>query len=253
MFELSDNLFAAVNNGSAANLYQGWLRLQRELPPHRYSPFLRNHDQTRTLTALGGDGTKAKVAATLLLTLPGLPFVYYGEEIGMTGDKPDEQLRTPMQWAPAPAGGFSTAKAWEAQQPDSMTVTVAAQDKDSSSLLNHYRRLMNLRAVTPALTQGDIVPLDAGNDAVVAYARRMDKQVVVVVANLGAEPLRNVALRSADAVGARGRYVTRALAGGVRAAPVTIGADGRLAGYVPFAELSARQAYVFALRPALPR
>ena len=54
------------------------------------------------MTALGGDVARAKLAATLLLTLPGLPFVYYGEEIGMTGDKPDPRLRTPMQWAARP-------------------------------------------------------------------------------------------------------------------------------------------------------
>ena len=74
------------------------LRLQRALPAERWAPFLRNHDQTRTLTALGGDIARARLAAMILLTLPGLPFVYYGEELGMTGNKPDERLRTPMHW-----------------------------------------------------------------------------------------------------------------------------------------------------------
>ena len=55
---------------------------------------------------LGGDWPVREVAATLLLTLPGLPFVYYGEEIGMTGDKPDPRLRTPMQWSAAPRRGI---------------------------------------------------------------------------------------------------------------------------------------------------
>src|SRR5437773_8426339 len=99
-FELADSLLSAVRTGSAAGLLTGFVRLQDTLPAYRWSPFLSNHDQTRVLTALGGDVTRAKQAATLLLTLPGLPFIYYGEEIGMTGDKPDPRLRTPMQWSP---------------------------------------------------------------------------------------------------------------------------------------------------------
>ena len=100
-FELADSLLSAVRNGKAAGLLPGFLRLQDTLPAYRWSPFLSNHDGTRTMTVFGGDVARAKLAATLLLTLPGLPFVYYGEEIGMTGDKPDPRLRTPMQWTPA--------------------------------------------------------------------------------------------------------------------------------------------------------
>src|SRR2546426_7554959 len=95
------------------SLLTGFLRLQDTLPAYRWCPFLTNHDQTRALTVLGGDVARARIAATLLLTLPGLPFVYYGEEIGMTGDKPDPRLRTPMQWNPFSGVGFTTGKAWE--------------------------------------------------------------------------------------------------------------------------------------------
>src|SRR5207302_6232180 len=118
-FELADSLLSAVRTGSAAGLLSGFLRLQDTLPEYRWCPFLSNHDQTRVLTALGGDVARAKLAATLLLTLPGLPFVYYGEEIGMTGDKPDPRLRTPMQWAPRPGVGFTSGTPWESPQPDS--------------------------------------------------------------------------------------------------------------------------------------
>src|SRR5258708_15325807 len=124
-FELSDAIINGVRTGSAKNLLRGYLRLQDTMPADRWSPFLRNHDQTRTLTELDGDVRRAKVAATLLLTLPGLPFVYYGEEIGMTGNKPDERLRTPMQWKGHSGGGFTTGKAWEAPQPDTLTANVA--------------------------------------------------------------------------------------------------------------------------------
>ncbi len=167
-FELSDALLTAARTGSAAGLFDGYLRLQRALPADRWAPFLRNHDQTRTLTALGGDIRRARLAATLLLTLPGLPFVYYGEEIGMTGDKPDERLRTPMQWSRAPAAGFSRGTPWEPLQPDSLTANVEAQTADTGSLLNLYRRLIHLRAANRALGTGELVPLVASDRAVAA-------------------------------------------------------------------------------------
>src|SRR5206468_12856712 len=134
----------------------------------RWSPFLSNRDGTRAMTALGGDVGRAKLAATLLLTLPGLPFIYYGEEIGMTGDKPDPRLRTPMQWSAGPGLGFTSGTAWEQAQPDSLTITVAAQDTDAGSLLNLYRRLIHLRKANDALATGRLVPLQAGSSQVAA-------------------------------------------------------------------------------------
>ena len=110
-FAASYALLEAVRTGSAKRLFEPYMRLQRAVPAERWSPFLRNHDQTRTLTELKGDIARNKVAVTLLLTLPGLPFVYYGEEIGMTGDKPDPRLRTPMHWSRGPAAGFTRGAA----------------------------------------------------------------------------------------------------------------------------------------------
>src|SRR5260370_40305952 len=103
------------------------------------------------MTALGGDVARAKLAATLLLTLPGAPFIYYGEEIGMTGAKPDPRLRSPMQWSAGPGLGFTSGRAWESALPDSLTTTVAAQGADSGSLLNLYRPLSHLRRRSAAL------------------------------------------------------------------------------------------------------
>src|SRR2546428_14013980 len=111
-FELADSLLSVVRDGSAAGLLAGFLRLQDTLPVYRWSPFLSNHDQTRVLTALGGDVTRAKLAATLLLTLPGLPFIYYGEGVRITGGQPDPRLRTPIQLSPRARVGLHTRKAW---------------------------------------------------------------------------------------------------------------------------------------------
>ena len=248
-FELADALIRSVRTGRATGMLNGYMRLQRAMPQDRWSPFLRNHDQTRTLTDLGGDREKAKVAATLLLTLPGLPFVYYGEEIGMSGDKPDERLRTPMQWSGAAHGGFTTGTPWEALQPDSATVTVASQEDDPASLLNLYRRLIHLRAANRALAQGELVPLTAADGQVAAYLRRDANRPVLVVANLGATPVSGVALTSGDGALRPGRYAPRGLLGPAAAAQLRVGASGRVQGYVPVPELAPHQVHVLQLVP----
>src|ERR1700730_10018193 len=101
----------------------------------------------------------AKRAARILLTLPGLPFVYYGEEIGMSVDKPDERLMTPMHWTAGRAAGFTPGNGWEPLHPVSLTANVAVQSAVPSSLLNHYRRLIHLRSSSTALGSGELVPL----------------------------------------------------------------------------------------------
>jgi glycosidase len=246
-FEASDALIAAVRSGSAAKLLDPYMRLQRALPAERWSPFLRNHDQTRTMTELGGDMARAKMATALLLTLPGLPFVYYGEEIGMTGNKPDPRLRTPMHWTRGPAAGFTRGAAWEPLQPDSMTANVEAQDSDPSSLLNLHRRLIHLRAANAALGSGELVPLRASSDAVAAYVRRAGNDAVLVVANLGRTPLAGVALASTDRVIPSGRYATTSLLGGPAAASLRVGGTGRIDRYVPFRSLGPMEIHVLQL------
>ena len=185
-FELSDSLLAAVRRGTAGGMLAGYLRLQDTLPAYRWSPFLSNHDGMRTMTALGNDVARAKLAATFLLTLPGLPFVYYGEEIGMTGDKPDPRLRTPMQWNGALGVGFTTGVPWESPQPDAPRTNVARQEADPSSLLNRYRQLIHLRRANDALATGRLLPLAASSPEVVSYLRRAGEHAVLVVANLSA-------------------------------------------------------------------
>jgi glycosidase len=253
-FELADSLISAVRTGSAAGLLTGFLRLQDTLPAYRWSPFLSNHDGTRSMTIFKGDFARAKLAATLLLTLPGLPFVYYGEEIGMTGDKPDPRLRTPMQWSPGPGLGFTSGTAWESAQPDSLTTTVAAQDTATGSLLNLYRRLIHLRRSNDALATGKLVPLSVRNPQVAAYLRRGEdgKRAVLVVANLGATAVSRLAIASVDSVLSPGRYSARSLLGGSPGAALQIGGDGRIRGYVPVTRgggIAARRILILDLIP----
>jgi glycosidase len=247
-FELADSLLSAVRTGSAAGLLTGFLRLQDTLPAYRWSPFLSNHDGTRAMTALGGDIARAKLAATLLLTLPGVPFIYYGEEIGMTGDKPDPRLRTPMQWSAHPGLGFTSGTAWESAQPDSLTTTVAAQDADAGSLLNLYRRLIHLRKKNAALATGRLVPLSATSPQVAAYLRRAGDHAVLVVANLGSAPTSRVAIGSDARVLAPGTYAPRNLLGGPGGSTLVVGRDGGVRGYVPLpGSIGPRQSLILAL------
>jgi glycosidase len=232
-FELADSLLAAVRRGTAGGMLSGYLRLQDTLPAYRWAPFLSNHDGTRTMTALGGDMGRAKTAATLLLTLPGLPFVYYGEEIGMSGGKPDPRLRTPMQWRGGNADGFSAGKPWERLQPDSQTITVAAENVDRASLLQLYRKLIHLRRTNRALGTGRLVPLTSNSSQVVAYLRRAGNDAVLVLVNLGQSPVPSLTIASTDGALPAGRYATRALLGRGSDAGVVVGTTGRLAGAAP--------------------
>ncbi|HTK54426.1 MAG TPA: alpha-amylase family glycosyl hydrolase [Gemmatimonadaceae bacterium] len=246
-FDLSDLLIAAVRDGSPQALLDRYAQFQQSVPDARYSTSLRNHDQTRTLTALGGDIARAKLAATLLLTLPGLPFVYYGEEIGMSGDKPDERLRTPMQWSGSANAGFTRGTPWESLQADWATTSVERQDRDSGSLLDLYRRLIRLRLDHSALGTGDYTVLRASSPTVAAYLRRDRDRVVLVVANMGATSAVNVTLTTPDAALRPGTYTTtRLLQPGV-ASPLVVAADGRIRGYVPVANIAPLETWILSL------
>ncbi len=232
-FDLADSLRSAVRRGSPGGLLSGYLRYQDTMPAYRWSPFLSNHDGTRSLTALGGDLPAAKLAATLLLTLPGLPFVYYGEEIGMTGDKPDPRLRTPMQWRAGAGGGFTTGTPWESAQPDSMTITVERQDADPGSLLNLYRRLIHLRKDNAALATGRLVPLSSSDPSVAAYLRLEGAHAVLVVANLASAAVSGVTIGSAPGILPPGRYERRNLLGGPDPGPLDVRTGGRVQAWAP--------------------
>lgn len=252
-FELADSLVAAARSGNARGMLAPVVRLQERVPHARWSPFLRNHDQPRTRTEVGGDPARARIASFLLLTMPGLPFVYYGEEIGMTGTKPDERLRTPMQWTTAPRAGFTSGEPWQQMQSDSASVSVASQEGDSASLLNLHRRLIHLRAAHPALADGTIVPLTTSNDAVAAYLRRTDDRTVLVLANVGATPVEGASITAPAGTFPAGQWLTRNLLGGPAASPLAVSSEGAVAGYVPLPSLAPLTGYLFEVETARVR
>lgn len=194
---------------------------------------LGNHDSPRVYSHFGdgkNDQQLARISLALMLTLRGTPFLYYGEEIGMTdnylehiddfrdllgtwqyqaeidefGTPPDLALqyaakltrdknRTPMQWENSPNSGFSPAnvRTWLPVNTNyDSGVNVADQAADPASLLKFYQRMLSLRKNNPALIGGDYLPLHEHSDDYLAFLRRAEQQTCLVVLNMVAKHLR---------------------------------------------------------------
>jgi alpha-amylase len=171
-------------------------------PGYEIVQFLNNHDTNRVMSDVGSDWARAKTASTLLLTLPGTPMIYYGEEIGMKGEKGtghpywDEYRREPMDWYTAEAGPGMTT--WfkpvnRNNKPDD-GISVQEQSEVAGSLLEHYRALTALRLAHPALLRGSFVPVQVtGSPMVFAYTRHAPagdsspEELFLVVLNLASK------------------------------------------------------------------
>ncbi len=186
-FPMSDAILDTVRTASRGPVETA-LRSMAALYPEgvRDAPFLTNHDQVRIASQLAGDTGGLRSAAAMLLSLPGVPFLYYGEEVGLAnGTAPgDEAKRTPMPWSDGAGGGFTTGDPWHPFAPGIDTANVADQTDDPGSLLSHYRGLIRTRAASPALG-GGVTDLPAhDNGAVFAVVREHADQRVLAVVNL---------------------------------------------------------------------
>lgn len=166
---------------------------------------LSNHDQPRAISryASGNDTMKrAKVAAAMLLTLRGTPFIYYGEEIGMKNGRlrrkeivdplgkkywpfhpGRDPERTPMQWDSSPHAGFSAAAPWLPINPDYREINVERSLRDPGSLLNFYKELIKLRREKPALNRGGWRAAAGMTGDVLGYFRETERQSIFVALN----------------------------------------------------------------------
>lgn len=155
--------------------------------------FVKNHDQTRLLTELKGDVDKAKMAAALLLTMPGTPYLYYGEEIGMVGDKlktfedrfgPDAYVREPFIWDSGTNEKLQTS--WEVPQysTDKTVVPFSRQKDDPKSLFNFYKKLIQYRNSSAALTYGGIEDAGIKINEVVGFTRVHNEESALVLHNV---------------------------------------------------------------------
>jgi glycosidase len=245
-FELASGMVRAARLEDTSPI----LGLERQLlelyPGAEYATFLTNHDQNRVMSELSGDTGAARAAASLLLTGAGVPFVYYGEEIGLAGRKPDERIRVPMPWdGTAPAGGFSSATPWQPMGDDWPAVNVAAQADDEAALLDHYRELIGLRAAHPALRSAETHYLDTSDPMVHAALRVADDETLLVLVNLGATPARDVQLSldaspMCDLASATLLWADDEPGGDAPLEPPTLVGTGGFADWAPIAELAPR-------------
>ncbi len=213
-FDLAGAILDAAKSGTKSKLAYALDNVVASYPPGRYATMITNHDQDRVASQLGEDPERLKLAATLLLTAPGVPFLYYGEEIGQVGAKPDEMIRNPMPWNAGANGGFTAGtRPWERLQRGYERRNVAAQTDDPASLLSHYRRLIRLRQSEPALARGDFRQLETGREDVIAWERSLDGRRLAVVANLSGLEIRGFRLPGAPAA------FELELLGGTRPAP----------------------------------
>jgi alpha-amylase len=188
-FPLAEQLIAGIPQGNATGIAAKLAEMSRLYPSGvADAPFLTNHDNVRIATQLGGASGRLTNAASVLLTLPGSPFLYYGEEVGLAnGTTPnDEAKRTPMPWDASASGGFSTAAPWFSFAPGRESANVATQTGASSSLLSRYRHLIRVRHTTQALDRGGLLLLTptSGTSTTLAFVRTLEDERVLVVHNL---------------------------------------------------------------------
>jgi alpha-amylase len=193
-FEMANGISGSAYGSASSSIYGAISFATQDMPDGNYATFLSNHDQKRIMSVLTGNTGKAKVAASLLLTLPGTPFIYYGEEIGMEGDKPDENIRRPMQWSADANAGFTTGTPWRAPGENYSQANVANETNDPTSLLSHYRALIALRNQHPALSIGSVSPVTTNNAGVYASLRIANGETILVLINLTKNPINTYSL-----------------------------------------------------------
>lgn len=144
--------------------------------------FGTNHDQDRIMSQTE-NVDKARLAAAIYMTLPGNPFIYYGEEIGMSGAKPDENIRTPFIWSKS--GDMNTS--WEEDSQNEDTPSLEEQMADENSMYYFYKKLIAVRKNNDALLNGDYTAVKTDNSNVMAYIRESEGQKLLVIHNLSEE------------------------------------------------------------------
>jgi alpha-amylase len=243
-FELASAIANSINRGTNDNVTATQSQLLERFDPGQYSAFLSNHDFNRITNVFNQNVDKGKVAASILLTQPGVPFLYYGEEIGMAGLKPDECLRVPFQWDSTPrTAPFMNGKNCKTNEADA---NLADQENDPNSLFNHYRTMIHLRNEHPALQTGDFQMVETTSNAIYSFIRHTSDETVLVLINLSDEVVSDYQLNLDSGPLADITTASLILPPADVTVP-TVNASGGFDGYVPVAELAPHSTTVIEL------
>lgn len=248
-FDLALDIINSAGAGLAPIYVRTYQMVYDAFPANQYATFITNHDQNRVMSQLRGDEAQARVAAALLLTGTGVPFIYYGEEIGMTGLKPDEDIRLPLAWTgQAPNVGFTTGTPWRMPNNDFTQHNIAGQSADPDSLLSLYRTLIHLRNEHEALRVGDWMLVEANSGRLYTFLRYTGNEVVLVIINLNRNEVMadDYSLELAEGPLSGPVTAVSLLGGAVQGDPAVNGSGG-FAGYVPLAEIPAQSVHVIQL------
>lgn len=191
-FDLADAIKTSVAAGDAQGILSTLARLDAALAgkDRGYdAPFLSNHDQVRVMRALAADAPAARVSAALLFALPGTPFIYYGEELGMQGGaaSDDRSKRTPYRWNADAGWGFTSGSPWYMNpEGEDAGVDLASEQADPGSLWTLYKTLIALRHAQTPLSKGtSTVPSLSGAPAgLVALLREDSGKRVLFLGNV---------------------------------------------------------------------
>jgi len=187
-FDMGGLIIEAVNDGNGTRLASRHKEIEdfyKEInPDYIDATFLTNHDQNRIMSSVKNNSDKARMAAALLFTLPGSPYIYYGEEIGMLGMKPDPNIREPFIWDKEENDRIRATWIKPRFSTDSTVIGVNDQIKDNNSLLNHYKTLIELRNTSYALTYGDLLVVNQKNPALCTFIREDQRESLLIVHNL---------------------------------------------------------------------
>lgn len=188
-FDQAQATLDALNNSDLYTLKTTVKAAYDTYPFLQYGTFLTNHDQNRVIDVFSGNLEKNKAAASLYLSLPGIPYLYYGEEVAMKGSKPDENIRLPMQWTAGAYSGFSTRSPWRAVNSNYASYNVEVLKANSGSIWNHYRRLIQLRNKYPAFQKGTYRNLISDKVKAYTFLRQLDGANLLVMVNASADTL----------------------------------------------------------------
>jgi alpha-amylase len=182
-----DLLNAARGDANSLALVAGF----PPIAPPSIATLLSNHDSfagARVFDQLGGNDAMMKLAAAMYLLQPGVPFLYYGEEIGMAGGRDmsaDQSLRTPMSWShDAGRPDFTTGTPFRAASPNVAWHNVSSQRADPDSLFHFYKAMIGLRRMRPSLARGSYEQV-ALNGTTLGFVRRFETDETVIAINVG--------------------------------------------------------------------